>query len=192
MTFDDFKSLLMSDRSVRRFDASFVVDEATLRKLVGLTRYCASGRNIQPLKYRLVYKEEEKNKVFPLLKWAGYYQDWDGPSVGERPSAYIVQCLDTDISSALLCDDGLHLQAISLGATTLGLSGCIIKAFDAEKVKEELALPENIKPLYVYAIGKGAEKVMIVDLEEGGDYKYFRGENDEQCVPKRSENSLIL
>ncbi|MDE5675251.1 MAG: nitroreductase family protein, partial [Muribaculaceae bacterium] len=59
------RKLLMTDRSVRRFDVSKTIGEDVLKNLVELTRYCASGRNLQPLKYRLVVTPEECEKIYP-------------------------------------------------------------------------------------------------------------------------------
>lgn len=190
--FETLKKLLTDDRSVRRFDNSKRISRKTLLELVDLTRFCASARNAQPIKYFLVDNEETCKKVYPLLAWAGYYKNWAGPEPHQRPAAYIIQCLDAEIASDCLCDDGLHLQAISLGATALGLSGCIIKAFNALKLSEILELPQNINPIYVYALGVAAEKVVIKDINPDGDYKYFRDEQDRQCVPKRSLNQIII
>ena len=127
--FEILKSLLEANRSVRRFDAAREIPVEILENLVGLTRFCASGRNLQPLRYRVVSRREECDRLYPALAWAGYYKDWDGPAEAERPTAYLVQCLDTELASNCLCDDGLQLEAITLGATAMGLSGCIIKAF---------------------------------------------------------------
>lgn len=128
--FEFFKSLLISDRSVRRFDQSRRINDEDLFDLISLTRYCASGRNLQPLKYRIVNGEEECECIFPALKWAGYLSDWDGPEEGERPTAYLVQCVDTRLTDNILCDDGIQLQAITLGAVSKGMGGCIIKSFN--------------------------------------------------------------
>lgn len=193
MQFTYFRELLMADRSFRRFDNNFKISNDTLVSLVELTRWCASGRNLQPLKYRIVNTEEECEKIFPHLKWAGYYTDWDGPSPEERPTAYLVQCLDTHLTDALLCDDGLQLQAITLGATTLGLGGCIIKAFNAGGVAEALALPDNLVPRYVLALGKPVETIKVEDLSDAeGDYKYFRTPDQMHHVPKRTLDQLVI
>ena len=192
VSFDDYKSLLESDRTVRRFDPSVSVGRATLSDLVGLTRYCASGRNLQPLRYRMVTDEAERNDVFPLLAWAGYFQDWPGPEAAERPAAYLVQCLDTSLTANCLCDDGLHLQAITLGARALGLGSCIIKAFNAPKLREVLALGENYEPRYVVALGRPAERVVIEDMSDGDDYKYYRTADGVHHVPKRVLDDLVI
>ncbi len=188
---NSFEHLLLADRSVRRFKSDIEITRELLERLVGLTRYCASGRNLQPLRYRIVDCPKEKDAIFPLLKWAGYYTEWDGPELSQRPAAYLIQCLDTDLTESCLCDDGLNLQAITLGATALGLGACIIKAFNAPALAEVLDLPEQLKPLYVLALGVPAEETKIVPMTDG-DYKYFRDEADAQCVSKRSLEELII
>ncbi|MCH5234682.1 MAG: nitroreductase family protein [Muribaculaceae bacterium] len=186
--------LLKKDRSYRRFDESFKIEADTLKKLVGLTRCCSSGRNLQPLKYFMASDEDRCEQIFPLLKWAGYLKEWDGPEKGERPSAYLIQCLDTDLTKNYHCDDGLQLQAITLGATALGLGCCIIKSFNAEKLKEILSLDEYLSPLYVVAIGKPVEKVVIEELKDAGEegIKYYRTPDKVHHVPKRSQEELLI
>lgn len=192
LDFNGLRSLLERDRSVRRFDESRRIGEEVLRRLVGLVRYCASGRNAQPLRYRIVTDEEECAAVFGTLAWAGYYKEWPGPGPGERPTAYLVQCLDTELGNDCLCDDGLQLQAITLGATASGLSGCIIKAFDASRLAEILKLDGRYRPRYVLALGYSAEEVRIVPIGEDGDFRYYRDGEDHQCVPKRDAGDLIV
>lgn len=192
--FASFEALLKGDRTVRRFREREGLPEGALRKLVGLTRYCASGRNAQPLKYRCVESAGERERVFPLLAWAGYYKDWDGPQPGERPAGYLVQCVDRSICpGALLCDDGLELQAITLGASTLGLGCCIIKSFQSDALREALGLAPGLEPIYVVAIGRPAEQVRLADIGPDGDFKYFRDPVDGvQTVPKRRLDERLI
>lgn len=189
--FTILKELLTDNRSIRRFDNSRSVESTTLTRLVELATLCASGRNAQPLKYRIVNTREECDLVFPLLAWAGYYTEWTGPAPDERPTAYLIQCLDKSISTNPLCDEGLQLEAITLGATALGLNGCIIKAFKPS-IHETLNLPEQIIPTYVLALGYASEKAKIVSINSDGDFKYYRDENDTQCVPKRTLSDLLI
>lgn len=190
--FEKFRELLKSDRTFRRFDGERLLDYEQLKNLVELTRYCASGRNLQPLKYRIVTEPKECESIFPALKWAGYLNDWDGPSSGERPVAYLVQCLDTSLTQNLLCDDGLQLQAITLGAKAMGIGCCIIKSFNVESIKRELHIPNDMKPLYVVALGYPVEIVKIEDITSDGDIKYWRDTDGVHHVPKRVIEDLII
>lgn len=193
-TFDDLKTLLASDRSYRRFDASRPIGDETLRRLIELVRFCPSARNLQPLRYRIVCSKDECAAIFPALKWAGYLTDWAGPEESERPTAYLIQCLDTSLTSNCLCDDGLQLEAITLGAASLGIHGCIIKAFNAATVTTALNLPDHYKPLYVLALGYPAETVMLTDTDGSADadIRYYRDDHDRHIVPKRPLEELII
>ena len=191
-SFEKLRDLLRADRSIRRFVQERRIDGETLERLVELTRYCASGRNAQPLRYRAVWTEDECAKVFPHLAWAGYYTDWAGPEEGDRPAAYLVQCLDTDVAKGCLCDDGIQLQALTLGAAALGIGGCIIKSFNAKAVSEALGIDPRYQPLYVLALGHPAEEAVITEIGPDGDFRYHRDEADRQCVPKRPLSELLI
>lgn len=194
MDFESLRRLMMADRTVRRFQEDKEVSRDTLEKLVELTRYCPSGRNAQPLRYVIVISKEDREKVYPSLKWAGYFQDWDGPEEGERPAAYLVQCLDTNYGRDCLCDDGLQLEAITLGMRSLGLGGCIIKAFNGPAISEALHIDERFIPRYVLAIGYPAEEVKVEDMSgsDEADYKYYRTPDGVHHVPKRPLSELII
>lgn len=190
--FQELKELLLSNRSFRRFDNSRCVDSSLLTEVVNLTRLCAGAMNKQPLRYRIVNDAEECAKLYPLLKWAGYLKDWDGPVESERPVAYIVQCLDTQcIPSFPYCDDGLHLETITLGLRTLGLGGCIIKAFNAQALSETLGLPAHMEPRHVLALGYPVETVVLEDMKND-DCKYWRDAEAIHHVPKRTLEEIII
>jgi nitroreductase len=72
------KELLLKNRSYRRFVQDVRITREELTEWVGLTRYCASGRNAQALKYKVVADVDLCDKVFPNLAWAGYLKDCDG------------------------------------------------------------------------------------------------------------------
>lgn len=189
--FESLRALMMENRTVRRFKEDKEVSRDTLEHLIELTRYCPSGRNAQPLKYYIVNDELTKREIFPALKWAGYFTDWDGPEEGERPSAYLIQCLDTAYGKDCLCDDGLQLEAITLGMHTLGLAGCIIKAFNMPMIAEKLGLESRFVPRYVLALGYPMEEVRIEEIKDD-DFKYFRTPDGIHHVPKRSLKELLL
>ena len=193
-TFDILRDLLKYDRSIRRFNNRNRIEKETLEKLVELTRYCSSGRNLQPLRYRIVCDSEECKTLFPCLKWAGYLPDWDGPVESERPAAYLVQCIDTELADDCLCDDGLHLQAMTLGATALGLGACIVKAFNVIETQNILDIPKRYKPLYIVALGEPVEKVVLEDTDGStdADIRYYRTSDQIHHVPKRPLKELLI
>lgn len=183
--------LLIKNRSYRRYFQSIRIPGGELKELVGLTRLCASARNAQSLKYVIVDSEEMCAKVFPLLAWAGYLTDWAGPAEGERPAAYLIQMLDTCIVENCLCDDGIQAQTILLGAAEKGWGGCIVKAFKNEPLKQVLNLPDYLKVMYVIALGKPKETVVIEPMKTGDDFKYWRDGQEVHHVPKRDVEELI-
>lgn len=185
------KDLLLVNRSYRRFYQDHRIPAEELKDLVRLTCYCSSGRNAQPLKYRIVHTPEECSRVFPCLSWAGYLTDWPGPDEGERPSAYLIQLLDTRIVENCLCDDGIQAQTILLGAVEKGWGGCLIKAFKNDALCRVLQIDEELKLMYVIALGKPKEKVVLEPME-GEDYKYWRDAEGVHHVPKRKAEDIIV
>ena len=191
MEYKNLMELLKRNRSYRRFDQSRTIAPDELADLVDAARFCASGRNMQPLKYRRVTAPDELAAVFPMLKWAGYLKEWDGPAEGERPAAYLVQCLDRELAQNCLCDDGLQLEAVTLAAVAKGMGCCIIKSFDKAKLISALGLPEHFDPLYVLAIGYPVEKV-VIEEEKDGNIIYYRTPDAIHHVPKRPLSELLI
>ncbi len=191
MEFNELKELLIKNRSYRRFDQSKEISYETLKDIVSLSTLCASGRNLQPLKYRIVNNPKECAIVFPLLAWAGYLKDWAGPEYGERPTAYLIQCLDLSLTDNPMCDEGLQLEALTLGATASGLGTCIIKSFNQIKLKEILDIPESLNPTYIVALGYPAEQAVLEPIKDG-DIKYWRDPNGIHHVPKRGLEEILV
>jgi nitroreductase len=186
------QELVVKNRSYRRFHESHAVSRETLVELVGLARYCASAANRQPLRYILSADPKTNDLIFPCLTWAAYLKDWPGPAPGERPAAYIIMLIDQNITKDWWCDDGIAAQTILLGAVERGLGGCMLGAIDRERLRKALNIPEHLLIRLVIAIGKPAEKVVVDDLEPGGDIKYWRDENGVHHVPKRKLEELII
>lgn len=184
------RDLIQKNRSYRRFDSRVKITEDQLRKWVDLARLSASARNMQPLKYALVAQPENCAEIFPLLGWAGYLSDWKGPEEGERPVAYVVVLKDHSLANNHYCDDGIAMQSILLGAVEDGFGGCMIGSVNKRKVARILKLPENLDILWVIALGKPAEKVVLE--KAGDDIKYWRDSAGGHHVPKRPLDEIIV
>ncbi len=186
------KELIKKNRTYRRFYEDFAIERNTLEELVNLARLSASAANRQPLKYILSCEKNKNDLIFPVLAWAGYLKDWQGPGEGERPSAYIIMLLDTEISKNYWCDPGIAAQSILLGATEKGLGGCIFASVKKDELRSVLKINERYEILYVLAVGKPKEKVVLETVRTDRDIKYWRDNQGVHHVPKRSLREIIL
>jgi len=187
----NIKDLVINNRSYRRFNGTGKISREELLELVDLARNSASAANKQPLKYILSYQQNTNDLIFPKISWAGYLPDWDGPAEEERPTAYIILLGDKKISTNFFVDHGIASQSILLGATEMGLGGCMIAAFDKKKLIQELEIPSHLEPLLIIALGEPVETVVIEPVRNG-NIKYYRDERKIHHVPKRQLEEIIV
>lgn len=187
----DIRQLIENTRTYRRFDEKHKISADTLASLVDLARLSASAANRQPLKYILVTEPEKCAAVYQCLAWAAYLTTWEGPDPGERPTGYIIILGDKEISDTFGIDHGIAAQSIMLGATTLGLGGCIMASIKKEKLRAALNISMDYEILLVLALGKPAEKVVIETIRNN-DVKYWRDEERVHHVPKRTLDEIII
>lgn len=184
--------LVKKNRSIRRFRQEVPITRDVLRELVELARLSSSGGNLQPLRFGLICTPEDNAKVFPHLSWAGYLLDWPGPEEGERPSAYIIILGDTSVTRNFGSDQGIACQSILLGATEMGLGGCIIGTIERDALRVGLRIPDRYQILLVIALGTPDETVVLETTGLDGDIKYWRDEEGVHHVPKRPLDELIV
>lgn len=185
------RDALIRNRSYRRFHQETEISDKDLLTIADAARLSPSGKNIQALKFLLSNDKNLNSRIFTTLAWAGYLSDWDGPEEGERPSAYIVQLLDTDIASNIMCEDGITAQSMLLQAVELGFGGCIIAAVKRKELKDILRLPDNLVIRNVIALGKPKEEVVIEEMKDG-QFKYWRDAEGIHHVPKRRLEDIII
>lgn len=186
------KELILKNRSYRRFYENEKIPLEYLIEFIDNARLTPSARNAQPLKYFISNDEATNKKIFETLAWAGYLKDWGGPKEGERPSAYIIVTLDKTISERIECDHGIAAQTIMLSAVEKGFGGCILRSFNKDIIQEIIGDKEKYEPLLVLALGKPKENVILVEMEDERNYKYYRDAEGNHYVPKRKLESLIL
>ncbi|UCD89207.1 MAG: nitroreductase family protein [Desulfobacterales bacterium] len=185
--------LIKKNRSCRRFYQDHSLDLEALRELVDLARLSASAANLQPLKYILSCNDEKNALIFSCLKWAGYIKDWPSPPEGERPSGYIIIVVNSKKANEWIgYDCGIASQSILLGAREKRLAGCMIGAINRKQLKNLLDIPNPFKILLVIAIGKPKEKVVIEEVDQDKDIRYWRDQYDVHHVPKRKLDDIII
>ena len=183
--------LIRKNRAVRRFRQDHHLDMQTLKELVDLARLSASSSNQQPLRFLLSNEPAKNAAIFATLAWAAFLRPWIAPAEGERPAAYIVILADTRLNKSPQYDAGIACQSILLGASELGLGGCILGAIHREELRKALHIPNDCDIMLVIALGKPAETVALEDVKNG-DTRYWRSADNIHHVPKRPLSELIV
>jgi nitroreductase len=186
------RDLILLNRSRRRFHQEVTIEHKTLRDLVDLGRCSASGANRQPLKYILSCNPEKNAQIFSHIGWAGALRDWPGPAEGERPSAYIIILLDTEISKSAGCDHGIAAQSILLGASERGLGGCMHGSAKKEELSKALGILPRYEILLVLSLGKPKEEVVLETMGPDENFNYWRDSDSVHHVPKRRLDDIII
>ena len=187
------KDLVEKSRSVRSFKAGERLSAETLRELVELARVCPAAMNLQPLKYRLVFEEDECAALLAETRWAASLSV-KLPPEGHGPGGFIVICHDTAITPQkplFTIDVGIVAQTMMLGACERGLGGCIIGSAAGDRVASLLGLPDHLVPVLILGLGVPDERVVLTEAENGA-VKYYRDEENVHYVPKRPLDELII
>lgn len=189
----NFKELVTTNRSYRRYDNSKKISKNELESLVELVKYVPSGANRQAIRFALVCDDETNAKVYSSLGWAGYLPEWNGPIESERPTGYIIFLDDLKYGKPMSEDIGIAAQTIGLGARAMDLGVCIFKNYKGGEILNTLGLSEEkYKVSLVMSVGYPVEEVVIDDIHIGDDIKYYRDEKEVHHVPKFVLEDLIV
>lgn len=139
-------------RSIRRFQNKEVPPEFVDRLVESLIEAPSAG-NLQSRKFYFVTNEESKIK---LAKAA-----WDQKFLIQAP-LLVVGCTDDEIqwkygdrgkNLFTVCDVAVSIENMMLLATELGLGTVWVGAFEEDKVRAILSIPENLCPIAIVPVG---------------------------------------
>jgi len=180
---------IITRRSVRKF-IQRKIDREVLIKLVNAARLAPTASNLQPLKFLIVDEKKHVDKVFELVKWAGYIAPHGNPKKGEEPVAYIIILADTEIrKNGYEHDSGAAGQNIVLTATEEGLGSCWILSIDRRSMRDWFSIPENLEIDSLIALGYPAEKPVAEEYQN--TTKYYIDEKGTIHVPKRRLEDIL-
>lgn len=182
-------TLLLKNRSHRGFDTSYKVHMRQLEAIVSVNTKVPSGRNSQTLRFKLVDAGSGGEAIGRQLHLGGALPELHLPAAGTEPQAFVVVCSTAPESAIVDIDLGISLQSMALKAVELGLNALIIRAFDHEAVRSVLGLP--LEPVMLLAVGKGIEKIELVEVSKDADLRYYR-EDGVHYVPKVKLSDLLL
>ena len=180
--------LLLKNRSHRGYDSRFIVREDQLRRIIGVNTRIPSARNQQVLRFRPVLADEAPG-VLTGIHLGGALPELHLPLPGTEPNAFIIVCSTVPEDRYVDIDLGISVQSMLLQAAEIGLNGICIGAFDKEWIRQKFGLESE--PLLILAIGKGIEKIELVEILENDDHRYFRKDGI-HYVPKVRVEDLII
>ena len=182
-------TLLLKNRSHRAFDTSYTVAMRQLEAIVSVNTRIPSGKNAQTLRFRLLDEASGGAGFSRYLHFGGYLPELHLPVPGTEPRAFIVVCCTGAETPTVDIDLGISLQSMALKAVEIGLNAIIIRAFDRSEVKGALGL--TLEPIAVLAIGKGTDRIELVEVPDGSDLRYYR-QDGVHYVPKVKLEDLLL
>lgn len=180
--------LLLRNRSCRGYDPRFQVREDQLRTLIEVNTRIPSARNQQVLRFRPVLGDEAR-QFLPLIRLGGALPELHLPLPGTEPNAFIVICSTLPENRYVDMDLGISAQSMLLRAVEIGLNGICIGAFDPARVRELLGLPYD--PLLILAVGKGAERIELTEIDADESHAYYRRDGV-HYVPKVRLDDLLI
>ncbi len=140
--------VILKRRSIRKYKPEPIGREALL-KILEAARQAPSAGNRQPWYFIVVRDPELKREVAKACASQMFIADADVVVVGVSDPTRSPKWHDRDIMIAM--------EHIALVATELGLGTCWIGAFDEERVKKLLGVPEELRVVALMPVGVPAE-----------------------------------
>jgi nitroreductase len=150
----DVREAISQRYSVRHYEDR-PVDEDKLMRVLGAARLAPSASNRQEWRFVVVRDRARREALAQAARSQAF--------VGEAPVVIVACAVDTErIMSCGLpsfsIDVAIALEHIALQATEEGLGTCWIGAFDADKVKELLEIPEDARVVQLMPLGYPADE----------------------------------
>lgn len=182
-------TLLVKNRSIRRYRQDFTVTEEQLRTIVEVNVKLGSAMNRQALRFRIVADDAagEVNALRDIL--------FREPARSESARAYIIVYSTIPEERYIDIDLGISLQSMALKAAELGLN-CLIKGnIDKEGLSSLFGTGDGLEPVAVLCVGKAAESVFLKPVPAGSsdepDLKPYTKEGV-HYVPKLQMDTILL
>lgn len=132
---------------------------------------------------------DEAPKVLARIRLGGALPELRLPLPGTEPNAFIIVCSTVAEDRYVDMDLGISVQSMLLRAAEMGLNGICIGAFDKEKIRQDFGL--EFEPLLVLAIGRGIERIELVEIGADDDRAYYRRDGT-HYVPKVRLDDLLI
>lgn len=190
-------TLLVKNRSIRRYRQDFTVTEEQLRTIVEVNVKLGSAMNRQALRFRIVADDAEEDVNAASMDKVNALRDilFREPARPESARAYIIVYSTIPEERYIDIDLGISLQSMALKAAELGLN-CLIKGnIDKEGLSSLFGTGDGLEPVAVLCVGKAAESVFLKPVPAGSsdepDLKPYTKEGV-HYVPKLQMDTILL
>ena len=138
--------------SVRRYEDRSIPKDV-LGKVLEAARLAQSAANRQPWEFVVIQKRDIKRKLASASEMF----------VGEAAAviaciAHPENCGHVGSLDSFLVDVAIAVENMALVSWELGLGSCWIGAYDEDKVKQLLGIPESLRVVSLLSLGYPAEK----------------------------------
>lgn len=185
-------TLLVKNRSIRRWRQDFVPSSEQLMTVVGVNAQVASAMNRQALRFHMVTASVSPEKVEALREVL--FREEMRPYAA---TSYIVVFSTVSTDKYTGMDLGISLQSMALKAVELGL-GCLIKGnIDPDRLMAVLSgdLASGnctyMEPVAVLCLGKADESVFLKPVMAGEDIAPYT-KDGVRYVPKIRPEDLVI
>ena len=154
----DFFTTVRHRHSIRKYQKDVSVEPEKLHAILEMACAAPSAGDLQAYKIFVISNEEKKNQ----LAEASYEQEF----VKDAPIS-LVFCADPQRSEQKYADRGRQLYALQdatiaasyaqLAIVAAGMASTWVGYFDEQKVKDILAIDEELIPLAIITVGYPAE-----------------------------------
>jgi nitroreductase len=164
----DFREVIKSRRSLRRYDPNKQIPEDCLRRILEAGRIAPSAANKQPWQFLVVKDPEMRQKLCSC-----YDRDWLKKApvilviVGNKDNAYVRR---DDGHNSLEVDLTIAMDHIILAAADEGVGSCWIIAYDYEKLKRVLHLADHQYVSCITPLGYAPEGYETRDMPPRKDF----------------------
>lgn len=149
--------------SPRALDPDGVVPEAALRAMLEAARWAPSDGNTQPARYLVGRRGDDTyRRIFEILRRGN--KNWAGAAAVLMLACTVTENRKGPIPNAEygvgLASENLVLQAVAEGYAAHQMGG-----FDVDAAREAFALPADVRPLAVIAVGvPGPAELLAEDM----------------------------
>ncbi|HUT75263.1 MAG TPA: nitroreductase family protein [Armatimonadota bacterium] len=157
----DTIEVILNRRSVRRYLDSPIAT-GDLATMVECARQAPSAGNRQSCHLVVVTDPPLRERVAAACQ----HQEWMAGA-----AAIVVGLGDPSVSERWCeVDTAIAMENLVLAATSLGYGACWVGAFDEERLREVLGVPETMRVVAAATVGRAAEKPQARPRRDIGDF----------------------